>query len=263
MDPLHSEPLTARCAIAIYDPVELHLHHCRAGLPEPVEVFPDGTSAVLPASPGPLSPGKSNNAPFPATTVGLPEGSTLAMGTAALADEVLARSGPLHPLLDGASTRPPSELRDTIASAFRGSPSNETLLLLLARTKALPADHARRRPPDHPQEPRSPAKRPATSWQRAWTRKQRPPPSSSSVSSSATQSATAPLPCDCADTGEVLPARSATPRPAPRTSNMPGPSTKIVVVDHREPRTIGVPASRNKARASGQSSRMAHPLSLK
>ncbi|MDX3761891.1 SpoIIE family protein phosphatase [Streptomyces sp. AK02-04a] len=149
MDPLDREPLTARCAIAIYDPVELTCTIARAGLPEPVAVFPDGTSAVLPASPGPLLTG-TDNAPFPATTVGLPEGSTLAMGTAALADEVLAPSGPLHPLLDGASTRPLSELRDTIASAFRGSPSNETLLLL-ARTKALPADHVLTRSlPDHP-----------------------------------------------------------------------------------------------------------------
>ncbi|MEU6322745.1 SpoIIE family protein phosphatase [Streptomyces sp. NPDC047009] len=149
MDPLNPEPLTARCAIAIYDPVERTCTIARAGLPEPVAVFPDGTSAVLPAPPGPLLAG-TGNAPFPATTVDLPEGSILAMGTAALAREVLAPSGPLRPLLDGAGTRPLPALRDTIASAFTGSSSSETLLLL-ARTKALPADHVLTRSlPAHP-----------------------------------------------------------------------------------------------------------------
>jgi anti-sigma regulatory factor (Ser/Thr protein kinase) len=149
MDPPNREPLTARCAIAIYDPVELTCTIARAGLPEPVAVFPDGTSAVLPASPGPLLAG-AGNAPFPATTVDLPEGSTLAMGTAALAHEVLAPSGALRPLLDNAGTKALPELRDAIASAFTDSPSSESLLLL-ARTRALPADHVLTRPlPAHP-----------------------------------------------------------------------------------------------------------------
>ncbi|MER5601771.1 SpoIIE family protein phosphatase [Streptomyces sp. NPDC002265] len=149
MDPLSPEPLAARCAIAMYDPVERTCTIARAGLPEPVALFPDGTSAVLPASPGPLL-AATDDAPFPATTVSLPEGSILAMGTAALADAVLAPSGSLRPLLDGAGTRSLPQLRDTIASAFPGSPSNESLLLL-ARTKALPADHVLTRSlPDHP-----------------------------------------------------------------------------------------------------------------
>ncbi|WP_326793741.1 SpoIIE family protein phosphatase (plasmid) [Streptomyces sp. NBC_00841] len=139
MDPLSREPLTAGCVIAIYDPVELTCTIARAGLPEPVAVLPDDTSAGLPVPPGPplAEPG---NAPFPATTVSLPEGSTLMMGTAALADEVLAPSGPLRPLLDGAGTRPLPDLRDDIAHALAdGNRTGETLMLL-ARTKALPKD---------------------------------------------------------------------------------------------------------------------------
>lgn len=139
MDPTDSEPLTAGCAIAVYDPVELTCTIARAGLPEPVAVFSDGTPAGLSVPPGPVLAG-TGNAPFPATTVDLPEGSTLAMGTAALADEVLAPSGALRPLLDSAGTRPLPDLCDDIAHAFPdGNRARETLMLL-ARTKALPED---------------------------------------------------------------------------------------------------------------------------
>jgi PAS domain S-box-containing protein len=139
VDPLNPEPLTAGCVIAIYDPVDLTCTIARAGLPEPVAVFPDGTSASLSVPPGPLLAG-TGNAPFPTATVNLPEGSTLAMGTAALADELLAPSGALRPLLDGANTRSLPDLCDNIAYAFTGGPRAGETLMLLARTKALPTD---------------------------------------------------------------------------------------------------------------------------
>ncbi|WP_351225912.1 SpoIIE family protein phosphatase [Streptomyces sp. NPDC002133] len=138
-DPLNREPLTARCAIAIYDPVDLTCTIARAGLPEPVAVFPDGTSAGLAVPPGPPLAGR-DTAPFPATTVDLPEGSVLAMGTAALADMFLAPSGPLRPLLDGAGTKPLPNLSDDIAHALTNSHGTGETLMLLARTKALPTD---------------------------------------------------------------------------------------------------------------------------
>ncbi|MGX1676132.1 hypothetical protein [Streptomyces sp. NPDC055400] len=56
MEPLSREPLAAGCAIAIYDPVELTCTIARAGLPEPVAVFPDGASADLPVPQLPHSP---------------------------------------------------------------------------------------------------------------------------------------------------------------------------------------------------------------
>ncbi|UDL97063.1 SpoIIE family protein phosphatase [Streptomyces longhuiensis] len=138
-DPLSREPVTAGCAIAIYDPVELTCTIARAGLPGPVAVHPDGTSVDLPVPPGPPL-AETGNAPFPATTIALPEGSTLAIGTAALADTVLAPSGPLRPLLDSAGTRPLPDLRDDIAHAFPDDNRTGETLMLLARTKALPQD---------------------------------------------------------------------------------------------------------------------------
>jgi PAS domain S-box-containing protein len=138
-DPLHREPLIVSCAITIYDPVDLTCTIARAGIPEPVAVFPDGASASLSVPPGPLLVG-TGNAPFPATTVNLPEGSTLAIGTAAVADAVLAPSGPLRPLLAGAGTRRLPEVCDEIANALTGGHRTNEKLMLLARTKALPAD---------------------------------------------------------------------------------------------------------------------------
>jgi PAS domain S-box-containing protein len=138
VDPL-PRGLTTGCAIAIYDPVDLTCTIARAGLPEPVAVFPDSTSASLAVPPGPLLAG-TDNAPFPATTVNLPEGSTLAMATATLADEVLAPSGPLRPLLGGAGARPLPDLCGNIARALTDSHRPGETVMLLARTKALPPD---------------------------------------------------------------------------------------------------------------------------
>ncbi|MFF4897954.1 SpoIIE family protein phosphatase [Streptomyces sp. NPDC001068] len=136
LDPLAREPLTAGCVVAIYDPVELTCTIARAGLPEPVAVLPDGTSPTLavPAGPALAAP---DTAPFPATTVSLPVGSTLALGTAELAEQVLAPSGPLRLLLDSAATEPLGDVCGEIARAYARDHTDDTLLLL-ARTKAVP-----------------------------------------------------------------------------------------------------------------------------
>ncbi|WP_326593195.1 SpoIIE family protein phosphatase [Streptomyces sp. NBC_01294] len=135
VDPRHSEPLTVGCTIAVYDPVDLTFAIARAGLPEPVAILPDGTSAAVPVPLGPLL-ADTGDAPFPATTVSLPAGSVLALGTAALADEVLASSAPLRPLLNSAGRRPRPDVCADIAEAFTGGEA----LLLLARTKPLPPE---------------------------------------------------------------------------------------------------------------------------
>jgi anti-sigma regulatory factor (Ser/Thr protein kinase) len=62
------------------------------------------------------------------------------MATATLADEVLAPSGPLRPLLDGASARPLPDLCGDIAYALTDSHRSGETVMLLARTKALPTD---------------------------------------------------------------------------------------------------------------------------
>ncbi|MFD8418277.1 SpoIIE family protein phosphatase [Streptomyces sp. NPDC059466] len=138
-DPMCRESLTAGCVVAIYDPIELTCTLARAGLPQPVAVRPDGTSTELPVPPGPLL-AETSSAPFPATTVDLPEGSTLAMGTTTAAGRVLAPSGPLRPLLDSAGTGPLPELRGDLADALADDRPTGDTLILLARTRALPAD---------------------------------------------------------------------------------------------------------------------------
>ncbi|MET9484336.1 ATP-binding SpoIIE family protein phosphatase [Streptomyces sp. NPDC006638] len=162
-------PLTAGCAVALYDPVELTCTLARAGLPEPVVVLPDGSAETLSVPPGPLLAG-TDNAPFPATTVSLPEGSTLPMGTAALADAVLAPSGPRRPLLETAATRALPEVCDDLASALTtgARPRTGEALMPLARTKALPQDRVLTR--DLPADPetapiaRAAARRQLDAW---------------------------------------------------------------------------------------------------
>ncbi|MFD9003045.1 SpoIIE family protein phosphatase [Streptomyces sp. NPDC059582] len=139
LDPLAREPLTADCAVAVYDPVELTCTVARAGLPEPVMVLPDGTSSTLPVPAGPAL-AETDTAPFPAVTVRLPPGSTLAIGTPALADAVLAPSGPLRPVLDEAGARPLPELRDRLEQAYGQAGDGGETVMLLARTRALPAE---------------------------------------------------------------------------------------------------------------------------
>jgi PAS domain S-box-containing protein len=139
-DPLRCEPLTAGCIIAVYDPIDLTCTVARAGLREPVAIFPDGTSSALAIPPGPLLAG-AGNAPFPATTVSLPEGTSLAMGTAGLADEVL--TGPLRSLLDDCGKRPLPQLCDEVAYALADRHWTDETLMLLARTKSLPTDRVR------------------------------------------------------------------------------------------------------------------------
>ncbi|MFD9099406.1 SpoIIE family protein phosphatase [Streptomyces collinus] len=166
-DPLHREPLTAECLIAVYDPIDLTCTLVRAGLTEPLAALTDGHTATLPVPAGPLLAG-TGNAPFPAVTVDLPTGSTLAISTPALAQKVLAPSAPLRPLLDEAAQRPLTDLCDTIAYALNDDHHGGEALLLLARTRALPAEQFLTCPlPDGPEA--APVARAAVRRQlRAW-----------------------------------------------------------------------------------------------
>ncbi|MFD4870151.1 PP2C family protein-serine/threonine phosphatase [Streptomyces sp. NPDC058412] len=168
-DPRHGQPLTVGCTIAVYDPVELTVTIALAGLPEPVAILPNGTSAGLSVSRGPLL-AETGDAPFPATTATLPEGSILALGTAALADEVLASSGPLRPLLNSLGRRPRRDVLADIAEAFPAPGCFHR-----AGRRSL-----------------------ANSTSGAWTKRRRTRSSSPSASSLAMPSATALLPYDSA-----------------------------------------------------------------
>ncbi|MGW2690224.1 SpoIIE family protein phosphatase [Streptomyces sp. NPDC001414] len=139
LDPMNRDPITTGCIIAVYDPVDLTCTIARAGLPQPVALFPDGISAVLSVPPGPLL-GSPDSAPFPTATVHVPDGTTLVMGTNALAEQVLAPSGPLLPFLKDVGTTPLPQVRDAIASTLTGRHQADEALMLLTRTKALPTD---------------------------------------------------------------------------------------------------------------------------
>ncbi|MFF7211639.1 SpoIIE family protein phosphatase [Streptomyces sp. NPDC008238] len=136
VDPLHREPLTAGCAIAIYDPVDRTCTTACAGLPESFAIFPDGTSTGLVAQSGPQLAAR-DTAPFPAATFALPEGSTIVMSTTA---EVSTSAGPLRPLLESAGSGPLVALSDTLAHQLADGPLPVETAMLFARTKALPAD---------------------------------------------------------------------------------------------------------------------------
>lgn len=131
-DPLHREPLTAGCLIAVYDSVGLECTIVRAGLPPPVAALPDGTCRTLCVPAGPVLAG-AGKAPFPATTVALPAGSVLAIGN----EDILASSPSLCSVLVEGAGGPMAGLSDMLAYALRDRHETEKLVLL-ARTKALP-----------------------------------------------------------------------------------------------------------------------------
>ncbi|MGW1950520.1 SpoIIE family protein phosphatase [Streptomyces sp. NPDC001940] len=133
-DPLNREPLTAACLIAIYDSVDHTCTLVRAGLSEPYLVLPDGESATVAAPGGPVLAG-TDHAPFPATRITMPTGSTLAVGN----EDLLESSPTLRVLLQEGATLPLTEVCDTLSYALRDRHDTEKLLLL-ARARGLPPD---------------------------------------------------------------------------------------------------------------------------
>ncbi|MFD7875860.1 SpoIIE family protein phosphatase [Streptomyces sp. NPDC059766] len=133
-DSLQAEPLTAGCLIAVYDAVDQHCTMVRAGLWDPYVVYPDGRATVVRVPEGPVLAGHGH-APFPATTVELPEGSTLALCN----EDLLMPTCQVGPLLVAGIGDSLDEVCDTVAYALRDRDETEKLLLL-ARVKALPAD---------------------------------------------------------------------------------------------------------------------------
>ncbi|MEU6603323.1 SpoIIE family protein phosphatase [Streptomyces flaveolus] len=131
-DPLHHEPLTAGCLIAVYDSVENTCTLVRAGLSEPYLVRPEGTAEIMSVPGGPVLAGP-DRAPFPATEFPLPAGSVLAV-----CNEDLLKSEPgLCAVLRDGAKLPLDELSDRLAYTLRDHHETEKLLLL-ARTKGLP-----------------------------------------------------------------------------------------------------------------------------
>ncbi|MFF8649264.1 SpoIIE family protein phosphatase [Streptomyces griseoluteus] len=133
-DPLHHQPLTAGCLIAVYDSVENTCTIVRAGLSDPYLVRPDGAAETLSVPGGPVLAG-TDHAPFPATEFPLPPGSVLAVGN----EDLLQKESALRAVLREGAELPLDELSDRLAYTLRDRHETEKMLLL-ARAKGLPPD---------------------------------------------------------------------------------------------------------------------------
>ncbi|MFB6709759.1 SpoIIE family protein phosphatase [Streptomyces sp. NPDC056333] len=140
-DALHRQPLSASCVYAVYDPVTRTCTFARAGHTPSVIIRPDGSAAVLDGYAGPVL-GGAEGPPFAATTTDLPHGSTLALYTPAIWPAPPADSDGAPALLrDGLAQpgRPLKDLRDDVLCALRDEDRPGDAVLLLARTRPLPA----------------------------------------------------------------------------------------------------------------------------
>ena len=134
-DAAHPEELSAGCVYAVYDPLTRIVTVARADHPAPLVVDPGGAAWVpdLPEGP-PL--GSAEGPPFAAATAELAEGSLLAFHTPAL---LPGHPGALRQVL-GDPDRPLQDLCDDVAYRMRDDTCSADAILLLARTRAFPAD---------------------------------------------------------------------------------------------------------------------------
>lgn len=136
----------ASCLYAVYDPVSRMLTAASAGHPPPVLVLPDGTTQLVDISVGPVL--GVGGLPFEAIEMELPEGSLLALYSDGLVEAAehdpdigIAR---LRGVLDGVA--PDSDLEahcDHVLATMLPEHPTDDVALVLARTRALHADHVR------------------------------------------------------------------------------------------------------------------------
>ncbi|MFJ8719376.1 SpoIIE family protein phosphatase [Streptomyces violaceus] len=134
--------LGATCLYAVYDPVSRGCTLATAGHPMPAVLAPDGTVHVVSGHVGP--PLGIGGLPFEVTHLELDAGSVLALYTdglvearhrdidAGLAELCLALAQPADSL---------EEACDTVIGSLLTDRAADDVALLLARTRALPADH--------------------------------------------------------------------------------------------------------------------------
>ncbi|MGW0769320.1 SpoIIE family protein phosphatase [Streptomyces sp. NPDC002676] len=135
--------LGATCLYAVYDPISRRLSLAAAGHPAPAVILPGGVAEFVPMTAGP--PLGVGGLPFEATELRLPEGTIVALYTDGLlenrerdvdhaGDAELRRalSAPADSLED---------LGDAVLKAVLPQAPGDDVALLLARTRALGADH--------------------------------------------------------------------------------------------------------------------------
>ncbi|AEM83097.1 SpoIIE family protein phosphatase [Streptomyces violaceusniger] len=131
----------ATCLYAVYDPVSRHCAIAAAGHPAPLVVGPEGTADLLGLPTGP--PLGLGGLPFEVMETELPEGSLLALYTNGLIvgrDREIGEG--LETLREVLSRPAPSleALCDDVLRALLPVRPDDDIVLLLARTRALPAD---------------------------------------------------------------------------------------------------------------------------
>lgn len=136
-DPLTRQPLTANWVYAVHDPVAQTCTIALAGRPLPVITHPDGRTDTIELPSGPLL-GTPEGPPFAATTISVADGSILGFYTSSL-DPASSPPDVLRQVLAGPD-RPLQDLCDDVLYRLADSPSRGDVILLLARTHALPAD---------------------------------------------------------------------------------------------------------------------------
>ncbi|MEU1348227.1 SpoIIE family protein phosphatase [Streptomyces sp. NPDC005786] len=138
-DPLHRRPFSASCMYAVYDPFSETCVVASAGHPAPLVVDPEGVASVAQVPVGPLL-GVEEREPVAATTVPLREGSLLALYSSGLRDYAEPSSGVLRGALAQPDARPLSQLCEAAAHALPDAPELQGSVLLLARTRTMPAE---------------------------------------------------------------------------------------------------------------------------
>ncbi|MFI6376054.1 SpoIIE family protein phosphatase [Streptomyces sp. NPDC050546] len=137
-----SADLGATCLYAVYDPVSRRCTLATAGHPMPAVLAPDGTAHVVAGHVGP--PLGIGGLPFEATDLELDAGSVLALYTDGLVearhrDIDVGLAELCHALAQPAESL--EEACDTVLGSLLTGPAADDVALLLARTRALPADH--------------------------------------------------------------------------------------------------------------------------
>ncbi|MFG2657316.1 SpoIIE family protein phosphatase [Streptomyces sp. NPDC048425] len=136
--------ISATCLYAVYNPVVRRCILASAGHPPPVVVRPDGTVKVIDVNPGP--PLGVGGMPFETTIVDLEPGSVLALYTDGLVERTDGDSnGGIRWLTERIAAlcspdRPLGEAGRALLADLGDVPPRDDVALLLARTRAVPAE---------------------------------------------------------------------------------------------------------------------------
>ncbi|MGX1626245.1 SpoIIE family protein phosphatase [Streptomyces sp. NPDC055506] len=137
-----SADLGATCLYAVYDPVSRRCTLATAGHPMPAVLAPDGTAHIVSGHVGP--PLGIGSLPFEATDLELDAGSVLALYTDGLVEARRRDIDVGLAELCRALAQPAESLEeacDIVLGSLLTDRAADDVALLLARTRALPADH--------------------------------------------------------------------------------------------------------------------------